>query len=105
MAQHTPTPWTYEDLTIWGPKREEIAILGTDAGPLHRVAGEKRDFKPHPKSAAIANANGLVLAASAELLKALKDLREACTDVYKTGRIAAEPFVTAGLVIAKAEGR
>lgn len=40
-----------------------------------------------------------------ELLDALKDLREAATDAYKVGRIAAEPFVKAGNVIAKAEAK
>lgn len=39
-----------------------------------------------------------------DLLAALRDLREACVDAYKAGRIPAEPFVRAGNVIAKAEG-
>lgn len=42
---------------------------------------------------------------SADLLSVLRDLRAACTDAYKSGRIAAEPFVAAGNVLAKAEGR
>jgi hypothetical protein len=41
----------------------------------------------------------------AALVEALKDLRAAVTDAYKAGRIPAEPFVRAGNVIAKAEGR
>lgn len=43
-------------------------------------------------------------AEKAELLDALLDLRAACTDAYKAGRIPAEPFVAAGNVIAKAKG-
>lgn len=40
--------------------------------------------------------------AAEELRAALADLREASTDAYKSGRIAAEPFVRAGNVLAKA---
>lgn len=38
-----------------------------------------------------------------EVLEALRDLREATVDVYKIGRVAAEPFVRAGNVLAKYE--
>lgn len=36
------------------------------------------------------------------LMAALWDLREACTEAYKAGRVAAEPFVRAGNVYAQA---
>lgn len=38
-----------------------------------------------------------------ETLRALVDLREACAEAYKAGRIDAEAFVRAGNVIAKAD--
>jgi hypothetical protein len=38
----------------------------------------------------------------AELLAALRDLRDAATDAYKSGRVDALAFVTAGNVIANA---
>jgi hypothetical protein len=40
------------------------------------------------------------LAGAREALEALSDLRDAATDAYKQGRIAAEPFVRAGNVLA-----
>lgn len=43
--------------------------------------------------------------AAPALLAALKDLREAASDAYKSGRISAEPFVRAGNVISEAEGK
>ena len=43
--------------------------------------------------------------AAPDILQALKDLRLASTEAYKSGRIDALAFVAAGNVIAKAEGR
>ena len=40
-----------------------------------------------------------------ELLEVLMDLRESVIDAYRAGRIAAEPSVRAGNVIAKAVGQ
>ena len=50
-------------------------------------------------------ANARLIAAAPELLGALKALRDASKDAYKTGRVDALAFVTAGNVIAKAEGK
>lgn len=50
-------------------------------------------------------ANAKMFAAAPKMLKALKDLREAATEAYKAGRVDALAFVTAGNVIAEAEGR
>lgn len=38
-----------------------------------------------------------------EMERALRDLRDACTDAYKIGRIPAEPFVRAGNVLAEVQ--
>jgi hypothetical protein len=40
---------------------------------------------------------------AAELLATLKALRAACEQAYKAGRLEPEPFVRAGVVIARAE--
>ena len=54
------------------------------------------------ETARLSRADARLIAAAPALLAALADLREAATDAYKAGRIAAEPFVRAGNVIADA---
>jgi len=50
-------------------------------------------------------ANARLIAAAPEMYEALRDLREACTEAYKAGRIEAEPFIRAGNALDKAEGK
>lgn len=93
MSKHTPGPWKdkrlYPDTLYLCHVMIEPSVAGLWAPPGNTVA----------------EANAALIAAAPDLLEMLKELRESVTDAYKSGRIPAEPFVRAGLVIAKAEGR
>lgn len=85
LPEHTPGPWSADKMTggSW--------CVCTDSGAIADVWTTAQDAR--------------LIAAAPELLQALAVLRGACTQAYKAGRIAAEPFVRAGNVIAKAEGK
>lgn len=63
------------------------------------------EFIPYLKTSLVEVQDGVskLKAERDELLAALKDLRAACVDLYKCGRLEAYAFVSAGNVIAKAE--
>lgn len=65
-----------------------LEAAGEHASTLARVLGE-RETKLQSALVALEAKDA-----------ALRDLREACTDAYKAGRIAAEPFVRAGNALA-----
>ena len=81
---------------------ENLELLNNgDHTRIHHI-GEKRPDETKKRIKRAARDREIIR----QLLTTLKDLREAVTDVYKQGRIPAEPFVAAGNVIAKAqEGR
>ena len=94
-AKPTPGPWT---------------VVGDDQIGRDIAAGRNRvawscygDMDACVSTITAADAR--LIAAAPELAEALRDLREAATEAYKAGRIQAEPFVRAGNVLAKAEGK
>jgi hypothetical protein len=78
--------------------------INADNGAGDVVAWAEDDFSQEQK---LAKAQFIVRACNAheELMRALRDLREAATDAYKMGRIPAEPFVRAGNVLANVSGK
>jgi hypothetical protein len=94
---HTPGPWVIDEFL---PEHGIYKIRGKDdvLCLIHSVS-ETDD----PDSESTANAR--LIASAPELLAALRDLRAAATEAYKTGRIEAAPFVHAGNVLAQAQGR
>lgn len=93
MSKHTPGPWTtnrlHPDTLYQCHVMIEPAVAGVWA-PADDGEGQ---------------ANAVLIATAPDLLEALRDLRESAMEAYKLGHIPAEPFVRAGNVIAKADGR
>lgn len=83
-------PWSVAKIGARGLRFALRDFAGSGLGACYRVEYAERIVR--------------AVNSHAELLAALRDLREACTDAYKSGRISAEPFVRAGNVIARAEG-
>lgn len=98
MSAHTPGIWRWQraetrhSLTATQPDGRAIPVLTARTAHAGKVCPPSR-------------ANERLIESAPELLRALKDLRDACTDAYKAGRISAEPFVRAGNVIASALGK
>ena len=99
ITQHTSGPWrlVFDDLRKTRNGGDCYAVIATEGGCIDIIGPSVME------DAHMANAR--LMSAAPALLEALRDLREATTDAYKAGRIPAEPFVRAGNVLAKAEGK
>jgi hypothetical protein len=101
MSKHTPGPW--EVTRLIAENTQDNDYPGAEVS--------FREASDHPHDAAIqiwserAEADAHLIAAAPDLLEALRDLRDACHSAYQRGSMDPEPFVRAGNVIAKAEGR
>ena len=105
MSGYTPGTWTAHERRgmALGQYGHCIATdLHTKPGVVSGCDSIVDRIMGHTPEEALANAR--LIAAAPDLLAARKGLREACTDAYKTGRIDALAFVTAGNVIAEATG-
>lgn len=97
MSKHTPGPWrTCEPGSNFHKGR--LFVRRSDSEALIATVASELKFSERA-------ANARLIAAAPELLQALKALREVAIDAYKAGRVDALAFITAGNVIAKAEGR
>lgn len=96
MRKHTPGPWLYKNSAIIAP---DVPAWDDPEAPPTTIV-DLRGTMGGIDTRADAN----VMAAAPELLDALEELREAVTELYKAGRISAEPFVRAGNAIARARG-
>src|SRR5688572_16168182 len=96
---HTPGPWRFVEQM----QTDMGGFVGLDDAHVCSF-GDCATYYP-TEGCPPSEADARLIAAAPDLLAALSDLRESTTEAYKSGRIPAEPFVRAGNVIAKAEGR
>lgn len=100
LAQHTPGPWRVVEHPHETDDGVRLRVIGADS---RHVASCETVLDVRSTSAE-SHANARLIAEAPALLAALSDLRAACEDAYKAGRIPAEPFVRAGNVLAQTEG-
>lgn len=94
--KHTPGPWW---VVADDPRDRNFAALVATSTATYSIDCTRSGADRHEDMA-----NAHLIAAAPDLLAALEDLRLACADAYKAGRIDAEAFVRAGNVLARARG-